>query len=502
MLLIPPSFWYAPCTPFYVSIFYSNFFGFIFSIVALKMNDQTNDVPHSSIISDNEDINIVESLAKRFKDVPTLDSINDYCLLHIFQKLDIIEAANLAETCKRLKDLANEFVFPKIARHVFIRFVQLSTMKLRDLEKPFEIFGSFVEKLNFTLALPIRPYYIESEIRKILDFCPNLTSLGMREISFTTSDIDILNHVATGLKELKLEECHGITNDWSAALQRFPKLEHITWTGEDKGANFFKNKIVPSLAIGLMNQENVKGIVDHNASIKQLKLIHLSGTWSWRPDYQFITTLIINKLPKLEILEIEDELSDELTNVLSELPHLRSLIVFVDKSVNAFLRKVSDIGNIEELQIDYGTYDIEDDNAPPLVFNKLLSFHWRMPETSELFLNALTKSQMPVIASLYFSFVVWKRDVGLSKLFESKKKTLKSMTLSYFDFDNPDESNVLEDVSKLCSLIVYWIFILKYYFIFLQIKVLDNKVIKVKLITPTTFQGSDTYLYLCSEQNI
>lgn len=75
-------------------------------------------------------------------------------------------------------------------------------------------------------------------------------------------------------------------------------------------------------------------------------------------DYQFISTLIIDKLPKLENL------------VISQL----------------------------NVVLDSGVYDNEDDNAPPI--NKLRKFELNSEcddNDSVKLLKALTKSQMPVI---------------------------------------------------------------------------------------------------------
>lgn len=251
-------------------------------------------------------------------------------------------------------------------------------------------------------------YYIENTFKKVLKLCPNLQSLCITDVSFTNRDADMLMYATSSLKVLKLIRCSEIEDDWSGALKHLTNLTHLTLTGgNETTADFFEytNNLI-SLAIDYNSCSEIDAlqmIFDKiGLNIKQLKLLNF---YPLRNDYQSIVNLIIDKLPKLEHLAIEDDLINELTSTLTKLPYLKSLKVYCySESVNALLRQLSNIGTIEDLNIEMGFYNKEKRDAPPLVFNKLSSFRLSAGYTSLEFLNALTKSIMPAILNFDLDF--------------------------------------------------------------------------------------------------
>lgn len=424
------------------------------SITATKMNERADaDV-------DNEP----ESQEKRFKhSYLTLDNISNDFLLQILRHLNIFDIVNLSYTCTRLHSFACEFIFPKLARQVELYMTahndwnfeetyphvvrsdgshSIPSLTMSELENSFERFGSFVEHLTLVgthLKEPSEFFLTERllDFENLLDMCPNLHTLCMENVKFREGGGHLFQHVAAGIKSLELKQCSGITNDWSEELKRFSKLEQITFiTGHNENnVDFFKYNHLSNLTISCNSCSipDLERIFNTNLqSIHQLKLLNSTQRFNAEAiDYQAIATLIIDKLPNLENLAIEDYVSVQLPNLLTELPHLKSLKLRCnDKSVNSLLRKLSDGGIIENLYIYYGVFDEEDENEPPLVFNNLQSCRWWIEKDNSVqIFRALTKSQMPAIRNLYFCLPSHTED--LLSVFESKKN-LRTLTIDCY----------------------------------------------------------------------
>lgn len=413
--------------------------------------DTHSSIGHSSIIAN------MEPQAKHCSS-ETLKTITDDCLHEICKYLSISEVVQLGSTCLRLQNFTKDFIFPKIARQMEITLkvesimvVERSTIALNAMD--FESFGSFVKQLTVIYVGEWEMKYTHS-IEKILDSCQNLRSLCMYGIDFTTDDSQILSHVTPSLRKLKLELCSGITNDWCEELKRFSKLEILTLIGTDKiNAKLFKNNLnLSKLTINLLNystEKDVENLFNHNSeSIRQLKIIKFTKLH----DYQSISTLIVNKLPNLEKLIIDGWFTVELTNSLTDLPHLKAMKVGCDgESVNSLLRKLSDLGVIEDLCIINGVVDDEDDNAPALVFNKLKSFRWHtiFKQDPLAVFKVLTKSQMPVIVG--FNFKAGVEITGSLLAFFESKETIKSLIIDYFCFiwNKPNRNIFVLEIIKI-----------------------------------------------------
>lgn len=329
--------------------------------------------------------------------ITTLESLNDDCLLQIIQYLSLFQITNLSSTCTRLQKFAIDFVYPKMVQKVEIQFkydedssfdsLSIYTTDMYYLEKPFESFGGSVEQLTFNGSYDDDKDYTQpietrnlSTMGKLLDLCPNLHTLRIRQIDFRSDNIDLLNHVTVNLKELEFVRCTNTTNDWSEALKRFLKLEHLALTGSNETtADFFKSSSTLSsldidcLSLNYKAEDLEKIFVQNGSSLQKLRLVNFMGS----SVYQSILTLVV-KLPKLEYLAMEGRISQKLTDSLNELPHLKSLKLWCaeDESVNFLLRKLSDLGTIEDLDIEDGVFNNEDCNAAPLTFNQLKIVRW------------------------------------------------------------------------------------------------------------------------------
>lgn len=391
----------------------------------------------------------------------TFQSINDDCLREIFTYLNILEIVELSSTCTRLQNFTEDCIFTKLANQIKIKFcgfhtcIYVTTIELNNLEKVFEVLGSFVNQLFLIQNERSTEAYTSRfkpkswrTIENILNLCPNLHTLCMKDFIFGHSD-PLLQHVLPSLKVFRLENCSGIRSDWSEILKRSPLIEHITITGQNEiTGDFFMHCSLSSLAIDYRSL-STKSILHEDLfnhigqSIQKLKIIDFTNA----PRYKPIRTIIVENLPKLENLEVEDKLSVKLTMSLTQLPHLTSLKVNCWLcSVKALLRKLSDQGTIEVLHIYDGWYDVDDDedeNMLPLVFNRLQSVTWELPfaeDSSDVFM-ALTEFQTPMITCFNFDDIEVEAMGSLLALIESKE-TLTSISLDLFMLNNVERNTL------------------------------------------------------------
>lgn len=423
---------------------------------------------NSNVIDDNRDddefINFKESKSTE------LTSINNDCLREICKYLNIFEVVNLATTCTRLQTFAVDFWYPKIASKIQISLTHWSTVPVRttsidlhmmmDLKKPFERFGSAIEQLtlrgsyqrDLTIIMGLK---CASSFRKLLVLCPNLQSLCIQDVSFISADASILDNVTPSLKELKFERCTNIGNNWSAAFKRLSQIETISVTGRNRiTALFFMDTLnLRTLTIdydSLRTHKDLEKVFNQNGhGIRHLKLINFSKLLY----FQSIRTLIVEKLPMLEHLSIETYNSVTLTNLLTELPHLRSLRVRDGYAVNlnSLLRKIVELGTIEDLNIDGGFVDGEVENGSPLNFGKLQSIHWQpcFKQDPLVLFKALTRCQMPAIKCFSINLrainLITHGSWEMLAFFESKT-TLRSIAINGFTWNtwiNADRNRLI-----------------------------------------------------------
>lgn len=367
----------------------------------------------------------------------TLESINDECLRYIFQFLNIFETVNLAATCTRLQNFANDYILSKSAKDIKIK-LDAFTDNSTSVDGLPELFGSianFADRLSFVVSddlcedglLTVR------NVEKIVLLCQNLRYLCFERVDF--KELDIMKHVGTNLKELKFVECYsGSTIDWSDILRRLPHLNRITLTDCNIVCNFFDyNHVLSSLTIERCcvddKEEHFVRYLDVNGhSLQELNLMGFSGS----PHFDSIVTLITEKLPNLQNLTIEDKLTEKLTNSVSKFPNLKSLKIHCEgQCVKTLLRTLSNCGVIVDLEIKYFDIAEWDDNEIPLLFSQLRSLSLRLSPSkpTEYIWRLMTKSQLPEI-----NFVLvdgYEQDVhNILKFFESKK-LLESMNVTF-----------------------------------------------------------------------
>lgn len=438
---------------------------------------------YQDVLSDDNQYITTDSQAKRFKyNYATIESINNDCLREIFKYLNLFEAVNLATTCTRLLDFANSDFCPLKAKKINIymkaRIVRISSYRWtysdddeyveEDSEDYnyivpnnifthmptflFDCFGTHVKHLTLQTAEAEDSSYsfemVMTEVidagflhnfAKVLKLCPNLNTLSIKNVRFPKAAIQTLKSLTSSLDNLELIRCFGITNDWSEALKGIAKLNKLTLIGSNITTDkFFTNfNSLSELTISHQSCSSAKSfevICDLNGHcLENIKLAYFSRS----DNFQTITTLLVDKLPKLKTLAVVDDFTDKLTAMIDQLPHLKSLKIFCsNRSVNSLMRKLSDHGNIEYLEFQYGTFNSEK-NAQPLIFNKLQSFRWI--DQNKCFKNfsdvliTIKESHMPEICNLYFDLDHVLQETHANELLNllESKTTLKTLGIMY-----------------------------------------------------------------------
>lgn len=342
----------------------------------------------------------------------TLLNINYDGLHDIFHYLEILDVARMAATCEKLSIFADAVIFPKMAKKIQINIVCGLTqpgVNIAQLVQHFDLFGEHVKNLTFR---GVRYCFTEQlqNCKTIIALCPNLQKLRIENFVVKREDHDVLKDITAKIKHLELENFQGITDECSDSLMCLPNLEKFTLTGNndtitDDFLKHFRNLSSLSIeAFTALDLEKVFDLTGH--SLLHLRLMYPSRT----ADYRSLKKLIIDKLPKLERLEIMDSYRDStrLKHSITDLPNLKSLELWCNyfEIANPILQEISKNTNIVNLTIlsSYFVF-IDEIYAPSLVFNELQNYEWcrntcnkiGIHKTEHNMLKAMIKADMPKI---------------------------------------------------------------------------------------------------------
>lgn len=389
-----------------------------------------------------------------------IESVNDHCLLHIYSYLSFVDIVNLSATCTRLQNVANLFVFPRTAKLMKIVVNGpltvvltapllnglISQMTMNGLDASLMSYiGIFIEILTIEFhfcntVCDLKSPRLVYELFDSLKYCKNLTSLCIRGFSLTHEETGVLyDRIATlqDLKEFKIENCHGIIENWPTTSKHISKVKTlILFAMIEYKIHFFQHFAhLHSLAIDFKSVNFGLDILlvileQSSNSLTVLKLLNFGKDnliVLENVDYAAIAKFINKKLVTLKQLEL-DGIVTEKSIFMIDIPKLRSLkIVVSGGNLNYIMQTLSKNGTIEVLFINGGNY-VECVNATPLAFNKLHTLVLRHVKNSTQFLRSLATSHMPAIHTLYFG--PRKHGVLLTNdiltLYESKQ-TLKEL---------------------------------------------------------------------------
>lgn len=373
----------------------------------------------NEILNQTENIDETQSTEYIY---PNLNTINEDCLRHIVQYIDIVSAVHLAVSCRRLMNFCKAVIFPKKAKTIYIYVPNdgitvnlLTALGNKHLVlKPESLFwtyfsyiGEFVEVLVFCVEemLPLVNDIsgIWFCLAIVLEHCKYLKTLSFKNCNFKlhqTHELQYRIGRLQNLKELQFFNCARIPEKWGPTFNEFNTVNKITLDAANKISGHFFTcfRNLTSLTITLTSvwaSDLAKIFKSCGHCLKYLELYSIKTV----ANFESIGVLINeSNMLRLETLKIDSDLTN-LNYIL--LPHLMFLIVTFQKgSVNLLLRKLVNHGKIENLTIYNFVFRHEEENAEPLIFNKLQRLYLRGKRIPRSLLQLMTRSRMPAIQSV------------------------------------------------------------------------------------------------------
>lgn len=338
---------------------------------------------------------------------PTLSwqTLNEDCLNHIVQYLNVFDLLNLKQTCSGLQTFVENILRTRKIKRIEIDLYKENRIKLHlddayltvstltSLLEGIKYFGSSVEDFNFGCFCG--ESRIWHTVVKVLKHCEHLKTLKVYYFDFSCDqvrELEALIGSLLNLKVLKFVFCTGVTNMWPETLKRNStinklvlKLYEYTDTNivTDKFLTYFTN--LRGLTIRLNKNNGLLGriLVLGRQNPKMFRInIYEIGTHA--PE----STEQLRRMRRQQIASTDEE---ELTNE----PQLKVVSLINCVSVERILRKHSEI--MEYLDIYGGEYTSKANTEPPLIFNRLQRIKYVAVNT---ILKELTRAQMPLLKTL------------------------------------------------------------------------------------------------------
>lgn len=399
-----------------------------------------------------------------FDNEPSLfQCLNEDCLRHLFQYLNVIDAANVSRTCKRLEAFANDVMLPPSENKIKISCENLTKAKptevsieldhefksdenFRGLSDVIRFFGQFIE---YFILIGCTSYPETEKLWRsvvhVLKHCPNLKALSIYRFPLNFGRVQELQRLVESfpkLESINVLEYPGIRGKWPSTLRKnttIKKLSVITSYDHENYMDYFRNVTTLTIDLPICRSKDLRKIFDHyEHSLKSLRLYGPDNL----DDDDPLLSIVTDKLRNLERLECAVYYGMPIDS-----PLLKALSIFYDfKNVNKILRKVSNDGVIERLDIYTGMFEAEDADAPPYNFAKLRSFTWyadnyyrkhclmriyALQSVDSLdceILKSFTKSEMPEICNVKIK-LRHHRDLNYLWNFVESKPTIETIRL-------------------------------------------------------------------------
>lgn len=238
-----------------------------------------------------------------------MEALNDDCLLHICQYLNIVDFANLILGSDRVQQFAITSTPTRFTNLELIIFCpsarclqNLCVMATIQELKTFLLkIGTLVEHLSLKQIDRDPDYMMYDELEFILQCFPNLQTLSIQDIYF---DKNVLKKVSTHLKGLHLIRCSGIDNEWSNSLKRLTELTELTMMcNAERGgvsvALFDDCKKLTSLTVGgFVIRELFPTLTANRNSLRKLKFMRLGKMDIDISDFRAFYSVILRNITK------------------------------------------------------------------------------------------------------------------------------------------------------------------------------------------------------------
>lgn len=313
------------------------------------------DVP--GLLLKREIVTTKSSLTKELHD------LNDYCLMELFDYLNVIDLGAMAQTCVRFQYIAQNVFRTK---HGKLDFDDVVLIKTDDSQMPLTLYKtrnilkSFGQYIN-TINISAQQFLTKDKGRitdMVLRFCPNLQSLRLHAFFFTRTNLIAFNNLFSKLTDLTLDECD-IAGDsrMQRLMEKCKNLVSLKLASVGQLCDLCIDVVYPrleSLTVASLytDEDLLYNFFEKHPNLKTLKVIR----WGYLSDA--VLPKIATHLKKLESLSITLNGFDAFVqNVdwLLQLDHLRELKFNCSLySIAGFVAKLSAQNTIETLHITDG----------------------------------------------------------------------------------------------------------------------------------------------------
>lgn len=307
-----------------------------------------------------------------------LDSLIDDCILKIAEFLSPVDVVNLASSCTRFFVLARSQIYPNFVK------VRLTSTNCKKIAKK-SITKKLLETMMIHFGATVRNIELNdlvfacSYLKMVLEKCPRLHTLNIRQHVFTKNEIEELSHnMRTNVEVLIFNHCKNEKAFYTLTI--FPKLQTMKFRSTNGEELLSRYDVMPNLThlewvqYNLIPPSEIKQIEDlMGLNMRSLKLVGNAGN----ALFQEIASLMSMKLKNIESLTIDANFPCPLI-WLTELNHLKHLKIrdFCCTDITKLLSKLSERGILEDLEVDGGRYNGDFPEFPKLRrLNASFSYH-------------------------------------------------------------------------------------------------------------------------------
>lgn len=301
----------------------------------------------------------------------TLDCLNDDCLAHLLQLLDINDLYAIACSASRFED-----ILPLLNRKFKYTVTNLNDPKLTHF---LQLVGGQIKCLNVTVTEKTDNHTVLAFFDNVQTYCTNVKHLSIkkwRHLNFEKYDVLSKRLYTIRLEECKYQEKIEILNrrfvikPWIMAPASFHTLSSSASSSSSIASKFdFLANLSNITSLKLYQCANVRPehlveFLEQNPRLVHLSLFALTEFKGSAYDQQYFEG-ISKHLQAIESISIDNETTSNI-QFLANLPQLRTLRLINysntahnDRIVDSLVRKLRERDVIEELELFHCDLDIQ-----------------------------------------------------------------------------------------------------------------------------------------------
>lgn len=295
----------------------------------------------------------------------TLDRLNDDCLAHLLQLLDINDLYAIACTSSRF-----EVILPLLNRKFKYTVTNLNDPKLGHF---LQLLGAQIKCLNVTVNEKTDNNTVLTFFDDVQAYCLNVKHLSIkkwRHLNFEKYDVLLKRLQTVRLEECKYQEKIEILNrrfvikPWIMAPASFYSLSPAAASKSDFLANLTNITSLKLYQCACVRPEHLVEFIEQNPRLVNLSLFALPEFKGSAYNQQYFES-IAKYLQSIESFSIDDETTSNI-QFLAKLPNLRTLRLINysntahnDRIVDSLVRKLRERDTIEELELFHCDLDLQ-----------------------------------------------------------------------------------------------------------------------------------------------